>query len=75
MDSYKKLYKYLSINTLTSNIAHFNNYRDICSFINNNNNNDDDTTKLTIALISRRFKSNNHFTFDIFIIVKLLWDS
>jgi hypothetical protein len=69
MDDYKKKYKYLTINTLTDNVAHFNNYRDICGFINNN----DITNKLTLALISRRFKSKNHFTFDTFIIMKIIW--
>ena len=72
MDDYKKKYKYLSINTITNNIVYFNNYRDICSFINININ--PINNKLTLALISRRLKYKNHFTFDIFIIVKLIWE-
>jgi len=66
MDVYKKKYKYLTINTLNDNINHFNNYRDICISINIINAN-----KLTLALISRRFKESNSFLFDNFIIVKL----
>ena len=66
MDVYKKKYKYITINTINDYIVHFNNYRDICSFINNNNNN-----KLSLALISRRFKEGNDFLFDIFIIIKV----
>ena len=77
MSHYKKKYKYITINTLNDGVVSFNNYRDICGFINNNNNDNDNdndnTTKLTIALISRRFKLNNHFTFDIFIIGKIIW--
>jgi hypothetical protein len=66
MDVYKKKYKYITINTINDYIVHFNNYRDICSFINNINGN-----KLSLALISRRFKEGNDFLFDIFIIIKV----